>query len=726
MPLSDSMETFLRKSDDSLRHCLIDFFSRRKSEGEAGCTPSLNVLVGFLLRQQGAEAALSRRALQEIVTSIEYIECGVGNSKPGYSLAELFTHAVTVAGRLGTPRVSIPVLLRSIACFPGVGNPVDRRIQEILNEMGLSGIAVGQDGGDQDLTYQGLGYGIDLSRKVQVLVAPPLIGREKELREVMELLLAGLNPVFIGEAGVGKSAVAEGLAWALCHPTGIIPPRLQSLRIISIGAADLVASTKHRGDLEERLKHFLEHVISMGNVVPFVDEIHHLFAAGGQDGQLIVDALKPAMAREEFRIMGATTEAEFQRFFSRDRALRQRFRPVLINEPSEEEAVEIIEKRGSFLLPRKVRTEGVSIGRDAAEAAVRLTSSHMPDDRLPRKAVDILVETGSHKVFTFASNSSGREMDLTLTERDVVDALARKLGLLPEILTGEEFAFLDLLEEQLAGHIVGQDEAVEGMVEGLSYAFSGYADPKKPLASLFLWGSPGVGKSEACRIVARTVCGTDRACLEFPMPDYQDEGCRFKFTGSGPGYRNSGESWTVFSAVSSRPNSVVVLDGIEYLPEELREVIRQVLDGHALDGMGNPTDFSKCVFIFTAGRALSDRLRHVEDEGAIRDELERILGPAVARKISHVVPFEPLTRNSLGLILGQEIDQMARNDRGTDRIIESLRRDEVRGRILDETVKNGADGETLKIMLQRTIGELVRIEREKRNRKKGSGDHINS
>lgn len=696
-----------RKADDALIQCLLETLGRARDQAEpVGVGP----LVCSLLNTTEAEALLPRPALAQLQNRI--VSEGLHSRLTGMSgLEGLLQHAVKVTDRLQLAKVNIPSLLRCVVSLPAAQSGLLLRFQDILRDSGIMALGPAEAPQDSDFRYPGLGYGIDLTRKMAAVAEPPLIGREAELGRLMQVLLANRSPILTGSPGVGKSALVEGLAWLLSRPTAAVPEEMWSLRVIGVSVSDLIAGSSVRGSLEQRLNEFVEHLSASPNLVAFIDEIHALLAGGQDSGQVIVDTIKPGLARGSVRIIGATTEAEYQRYFAGDRALRERFRDIRLEGPTREQAIEILRRRGTGLFSEPVRNRGVTLGDGAIETAVSLSLTHFRDYGFPRKPIWLLQEAASRKAFELATRPAELSNSADITGNDVAEVAADELGLPAEALRGGSQARLQLLSRGLTRELVGQEDATAVMLECLCGAFSGLANNARPLSVMLLHGPPGVGKSKACRIFAREICGSEQAVFTLNMPEYLEQNSVNRFAGSGPGYRDSGESWTVFTAVRSRPSMVVVLDRLDRLTDEMRRLVGDVLGGYAADGMGRFTDFSKCIFVLIAGPDLSNRLEEAQDQREADQILAFHLGGQIAAMLNRVIGFGPLSRDHLSGILNIMIEEKRRQiderDDMAQHVLEMLRGGDMFEGIIDDAVQSGSNGNTLAVAFDRAVQRVV-------------------
>lgn len=569
----------------------------------------------------------------------------------------LFEYAADAIHRLGYSHISAGVLLACLAGFPGFTVPTDRLLRELLDRGGVAPLPPSRSAPDGDYRYASLGYGIDLTRKVAGLADCPVVGRDQEIEQLTEVLIGGQSPILTGEAGVGKTALVEGFAWRLARPTNrALTDVLRCRTVLVVQVGDLIAGTGVQGALEKRIQEFVAHLAAAGDVVPFIDEAHALLA-GGPAHKVIVEELKPALADGRIRVIGATTDREYQRHFYADPALRRRFSDVRVREPSPVQAEAILTRLGDRALPPGLRGRGLladeKLAQDAARAAVRVAVDHFKDERLPARPLKLLQRAAAARLL---KHTNGGEPP-SITPDDVYTAAARELGVDPGVLRGGATAQLARLARALERQLIGQRAAVVAILRGLCLACSGLLDSRRPRGVLLFVGPPGVGKSVACRAIAEGICGSEDAVVELRMRDYEDEQGVSKFRGSGPGYRDSGDTWTVYSQVRSRPSQVVVLEGLEQLPPGMHGPVADVLSGRGADGMGYPTDFGRCVFVVVPGPRLTAELKA---GGSRRDAaLVRALGAGAAALVRAVVPFGPLSDDALTQIARRELERKA-------------------------------------------------------------------
>ncbi len=478
----------------------------------------------------------------------------------------------------------------------------------------------------------------------------PVIGRQKEIERVIQILSRRTknNPCLIGEPGVGKTAIAEGLALKIA--TGEVPELLRNKRIITLDLTGMVAGTKYRGDFEERIRNAIEEVKKAGDIILFIDEVHTLIGAGSAEGAVdAANILKPSLARGELQVIGATTLDEYRKHIEKDSALERRFQPVTVGEPSEEEAVEILMGlRDKYEAHHKVR-----ISDNAIHAAVRMSSRYIGDRYLPDKAIDLVDEAASRvrlKAFTAppdlkaledkvkslseemqsAINSQDFEHAATLRdekntitkelenerriwkeksthstgevgEQEIAAIVSQWTGIPVVQLTQEESQRLLNMEDELHKRIVGQDEAVTAVARAIRRGRAGLKDPKRPTGSFIFLGPTGVGKTELCKTLAASIFGDENAMIRLDMSEYMEKHTVSRLVGSPPGYVGYEEGGQLTEKVRRRPYSVVLFDEIEKAHHDVFNMLLQILeDGILTDSQGRRVDFKNCIIIMTS------------------------------------------------------------------------------------------------------------------------------
>lgn len=518
-------------------------------------------------------------------------------------------------------------------------------------------------------------FGSDLTKAARDGKIDPVIGREKEIERVIQILSRRTknNPVLIGEPGVGKSAIAEGLAQRIVE--GNIPEMLREKRVFSLDIASLLAGSKYRGEFEERLKNALKEMKEAGNVVLFIDELHTIVGAGSAEGAMdAANILKPQLARGELQCIGATTLAEYRKHIEKDAALARRFQPVNVGEPSQDEAVEILfGLRDRYEAHHKVR-----ITDEAIRAAVTLSSRYISDRFLPDKAIDLVDEAASrvrirsfttpldmkeqeeklealskekeasiaHQEFEKAADLRDQERLLqdemnkrrkqwereknTLRERveeeDIANIVAAWTGVPVMQLTEDESKRLLNLENELHNRVIGQDEAVSAVARAIRRARAGLKDPKRPIGSFIFLGPTGVGKTELCRALGESMFGDEEAVVRIDMSEYMEKHAVSRMIGSPPGYIGHDEGGQLTEKVRRKPYSVVLFDEVEKAHPDVFNILLQILeDGRLTDAQGRVVDFKNTVVVMTsnAGAHTGDASRRMGFGGNIASEMER-------------------------------------------------------------------------------------------------------
>ena len=492
-------------------------------------------------------------------------------------------------------------------------------------------------------------FATDLNESAKQGKIDPVIGRDTEIQRVIQILSRRTknNPVLIGESGVGKTAIAEGLAQRIV--TGNVPEILRNKRIISLSIGSMLAGAKYRGEFEERLKKAIDEVQQHDDMIIFIDEIHTLVGAGATEGAMdAANILKPALARGEFQVIGATTLDEYKKHIEKDAALERRFQPVQVGEPNEEDALEILKG----LRDRYEAFHKAKITDEALTAAVSLSSRYITDRFLPDKAIDVVDEAASKvrmKVFSAAPDVKALEdrlntvkkekeaavtsqdfekaaelrdeeqsllkeigdkksiakeksdQKLIVTEEDIAAVVAQWTGIPVAKIAEEESATLLHLEEELHKRVVGQDEAVTAVAKAVRRARAGLKDPKRPIGSFLFLGPTGVGKTELARALASSLFGDESAMIRLDMSEYMEKHTVSRLVGAPPGYVGYEEGGQLTDAVRRKPYSVILLDEVEKAHADFFNILLQVLDdGRLTDSQGRTVDFRNTVIIMTS------------------------------------------------------------------------------------------------------------------------------
>jgi ATP-dependent Clp protease ATP-binding subunit ClpC len=559
-------------------------------------------------------------------------------------------------------------------------------------------------------------FGRDLNALAEENKLDPVVGREKEIERVVQILSRRTknNPVLIGEPGVGKTAIVEGLAERIVQ--GRVPETLKDRRVVTLDLGALVAGSKYRGEFEDRLKKVMEEIRSAGNVILFIDELHTIIGAGAAEGAIDAsNILKPALARGELQVIGATTIDEYRKHIEKDAALERRFQPIMVEEPSVEDTVEILHG----LRDRYEAHHRVKITDDALKAAAELSDRYVTDRFLPDKAIDLIDEACSRvrlqayvtppevrqlesrleevrkekeaaisaQEFEKAARLRDEEQSLreqmeqrktewqqrqvssqfVVTAEDVAQIVSSWTGVPVQRLRMEESERLLHLEEELHRRVVGQDEAVEAVARAIRRARSGLKDPRRPIGSFIFLGPTGVGKTELARALAAALFGDEDAMITIDMSEYMERHTTSRLVGAPPGYVGYEEGGQLTEAVRRRPYSVVLLDEIEKAHPEVFNVLLQVLEeGRLTEAKGRTVDFKNTVIIMTSN-AGAERLQRgggrlgfgATDETEsfermkenVMEEVRRIFRPEFLNRVDDIIVFHPLTEEDLSKIV---------------------------------------------------------------------------
>ncbi len=560
-------------------------------------------------------------------------------------------------------------------------------------------------------------YAVDLTEAARQGKLDPVIGREEEIKRVMQILNRRTknNPVIIGEPGVGKTAIVEGLAQKIAQ--GDVPENLKGKRVLALDIAAMVAGSKFRGEFEERMKAVLDEIKqAQGEIIVFIDEIHQVVGAGSAEGSAI-DAstmLKPALARGELRCIGATTLDDYRKYIESDPALERRFSPVLVEEPSVEETIEILKG----LRPRYEAHHKVKITDEALEAAAKLSARYISGRFLPDKAIDLMDEAASKHVieaqslpqhirqkreeierlrreeeaaasqgdYERAANLKAQRLrleqefaqereewarqhhiDLVVDARDIAELVAEATGIpVGRLMEGEQEKLVHM-EERLHQRIVDQEEAVRAVANAIRRARAGLKDPKRPIGSFIFLGPTGVGKTELARALAEFLFDDEEAMVRIDMSEYQEQHTVSRLIGAPPGYVGYEEGGQLTEAVRRRPYSVVLFDEIEKAHPDVFNLLLQVLeDGRLTDGHGRTVDFRNTIIIMTSNLGTAELQRppvgflaHAKpsqsERERLRESVERALRqafrPELLNRIDEIIIFDPLTEDDLKKIV---------------------------------------------------------------------------
>ena len=626
-------------------------------------------------------------------------------------------------GYVGTEHLLLGIMLEK----DGIGAQIltemgaePQKVQEKVMEI-LGGTAM--SGGAPGINPQGISdsetplldeFGRDLNQMAEEGKIDPVIGRDREIERVVQILSRRTknNPVLIGEPGVGKTAIAEGLARRIIE--GSATDVLAEKRVITLDMASMVAGTKYRGEFEERLKKVLDEVRKDGSVILFIDELHTLIGAGAAEGSMdAANILKPALARGEIQVIGATTLDEYKKHIEKDAALERRFQPVMVGEPSVDEAIEILKG----LRDRYEAFHGVKITDDALVAAVKLSERYISDRFLPDKAIDLMDEAASRiriaerpedpsrkekmkqienlekekeeailaqeferaatvrdqiqtaqKELESAKESSGKDQRV-VNEDTIAQVVSGWTGIPVSRLEEEESQRLLKMEEVLHSRVVGQDKAVSAVSKAVRRSRAGLKDPKRPIGSFLFLGPTGVGKTELAKALAEALFGDEQSMIRLDMSEYMEKHTVSRLVGAPPGYVGYDEGGQLTEAVRRKPYSVILLDEIEKAHPDVFNMLLQVLDdGRLTDGQGRTVDFRNTVIIMTSNAGVKaagmdsaamgflanngkEEKVNGQDAKEILEAVKRIFRPEFLNRLDDMIVFTNLSHDEQREIL---------------------------------------------------------------------------
>lgn len=560
-------------------------------------------------------------------------------------------------------------------------------------------------------------YSRDLTAMARAGRLDPVIGREKETERVIQILCrrGKNNPCLIGEPGVGKTAIVEGIAQSLVN--GNVPDIVADKRLVSLDMSGLVAKSKYRGEFEDRIKKVINEVETAGNVLLFIDELHTIIGAGGAEGALDAsNILKPALARGDVQVIGATTIEEYRKYIEKDAALERRFQPVQVEEPTEEESIEIL--KGLRKLYEK--HHHVQITDEGVEASVRLSARYVNDRFLPDKAIDLMDEAaakarlgmmhGSDDMMQLNREIHQTELDMehalqegdiekartlketrenlqasreklekknrrvsknkvpVVGENEIADVVAGWTKIPVSRLTESEASRLQKLEETLHKRVIGQEEAVSAVSKAVRRGRVGLKDPKRPIGSFLFLGPTGVGKTEVSKALAETVFGNEESMIRVDMSEYMEKHSVSKMIGSPPGYVGHEDGGQLSEKVRRNPFSVILFDEIEKAHPDVFNILLQVLDdGHITDSQGRKVDFKNTIIIMTSnagaqsiiepkklgfGAKEDEKQDHERMKASVMEEVKRIFKPEFLNRIDETIVFRALNKDDMKKIIG--------------------------------------------------------------------------
>ena len=670
----------------------------------------------------GAQTRLSADAFtprtKRVLQTAAYISAKMGQSYVGTEhlllalISDGDSYAVSFLRELGASPTMLAEAVQGSMSQGGDG------YSDGMNE----GFANSQDGKEGSALDK---FGRDLTKAAKNGEIDPVIGREKEIERVIQILSRRTknNPVLIGEPGVGKTAVAEGLALEIAN--GTVPEILRDKRVVALDLTGMVAGAKYRGDFEERIKAAIDEVKNSKNIILFIDELHTIIGAGSAEGSAdAANILKPSLARGDFQVIGATTLNEYRKYIEKDAALERRFQPVKVGEPTTEQAIEILKG----LRDRYEAHHKVKITDEAIEAAVNLSSRYIADRYLPDKAIDLIDEGASKiRLKSLTSPDNVKELEAQIEDyekekasaideqdferaaklRDEQNALKEKLeeakknwqqsqkencgsvdaeviakivsdwtGIPVVQLTKEESERLLNMEQVLHERVIGQDEAVSSIARAIRRGRVGLKDPKRPVGSFIFLGPTGVGKTELCKALAQAMFGDENAMLRLDMSEYMEKHTVSKLIGSPPGYVGFDEGGQLTEKVRRKPYSVVLFDEIEKAHPDVFNMLLQILeDGRLTDSQGRTVDFKNTVIIMTSNvgaRLITDKQKSLgfkdgdestdakDVKSLVLGELKNVFRPEFLNRVDDIIVFNKLNKDEIKQIASKMLDTLAK------------------------------------------------------------------
>ena len=696
-----------------------------------------HLLVGLLLEEEGVAArvldanGVKADKVKELISQLIFPNQNVGTIgetvyTPGAVrvLNQSYREAVRFkAPLIGTEHLLIAMIRESDCAAVRLLNTMDVSLQKLYVDLRS---AMGEDGADAREELQSSRAGKDSSASTPTLNSfsrdltklaregklDPVIGRESEIQRVVQILSRRTknNPCLIGEPGVGKTAVVEGLAQMIAG--GNVPETIADRRVMTLDLSGMVAGSKYRGEFEERIKKVISEVTEDGNVLLFLDEIHTIIGAGGAEGAIDAsNILKPSLARGEIQLIGATTREEYRKYIEKDAALERRFQPVVVEEPTEEQSIAILKG----LRPKYEEHHKVTITDEALVAAVRLSSRYINDRFLPDKAIDLIDEAASkirlttyvepaeiksltediekleiqkeqaikNEAYEKAGDIKKRQQKkreriekirekwqkektsrkLTVGEGEIADVVSGWTKIPVRKLAEEESERLRKLESILHERVVGQEEAVTAVAKAIRRGRVGLKDPKRPIGSFLFLGPTGVGKTELCKALAEAMFGTENALIRVDMSEYMEKHSVSKMIGSPPGYVGYEEGGQLSEKVRRNPYSVILFDEIEKAHPDVFNILLQVLDdGHITDAQGRKIDFKNTVLIMTSNVGAENiispkRLGFASNDDAkeryrfmkerVMEEVKRMFKPEFLNRIDEIIVFHQLSQDHM-------------------------------------------------------------------------------
>ena len=753
-----------------------------------------HLLLGLLMEPEGTAGILLADfgvEQERLLGLIDRLIAPSGNtavaSAPGLTprARRLLDNAQEEAARLKSDEVGtehiLLAMLRESDCVATrllytMGVNIQKLYSSLLNAMGEAGSMTKEEiqaklgmtkSGENSATPTLDQYSRNLNEMAKQGRMDPVIGRQAEIDRVIQILSRRTknNPCLVGEPGVGKTAIVEGLAQRIVQ--GVVPDTIKNKRVVVLDLSGMVAGSKYRGEFEERIKNVVREVMENKNVLLFIDELHTIIGAGGAEGALDAsNILKPSLSRGEIQLIGATTLEEYRKYIEKDAALERRFQPVTVEEPTEEQAKEILEG----VRPYYERHHGVEISDAALDAAVRMSTRYIHDRFLPDKAIDLMDETASrvqlggfkvpealeenekkHKRLLEEKEQAIKDGDfekaraiqeeqaevekklkaararfekrcrdrkLTVTEEDIAATVSSWTKIPVQKLAEEESRRLAKLEQILHKRVIGQDEAVKAVARAIRRGRVGLKDPNRPIGSFLFLGPTGVGKTELSKALAEAVFGTEQAMIRVDMSEYMEKHSVSKMIGSPPGYVGYEEGGQLSEKVRRNPYSVILFDEIEKAHPDVFNILLQVLDdGHITDAQGRKVDFKQTCIIMTSNAGAQSivepkRLGFLSEEdakkdyeymkGQVMEEVRRMFKPEFLNRIDETIVFHQLTKQDMKKIISILLKDLIGRCK-TQMDIELKIRDAVKDHLVDTSYDSKYGARPLKRAIQNQL-----------------------
>lgn len=753
-----------------------------------------HLLLGLLMEPEGTAGILLADfgvEQERLLGLIDRLIAPSGNtavaSAPGLTprARRLLDNAQEEAARLKSDEVGtehiLLAMLRESDCVATrllytMGVNIQKLYSSLLNAMGEAGSMTKEEiqaklgmtkSGENSATSTLDQYSRNLNEMAKQGRMDPVIGRQAEIDRVIQILSRRTknNPCLVGEPGVGKTAIVEGLAQRIVQ--GVVPDTIKNKRVVVLDLSGMVAGSKYRGEFEERIKNVVREVMENKNVLLFIDELHTIIGAGGAEGALDAsNILKPSLSRGEIQLIGATTLEEYRKYIEKDAALERRFQPVTVEEPTEEQAKEILEG----VRPYYERHHGVEISDAALDAAVKMSTRYIHDRFLPDKAIDLMDETASrvqlggfkvpealeenekkHKRLLEEKEQAIKDGDfekaraiqeeqaevekklkaararfekrcrdrkLTVTEEDIAATVSSWTKIPVQKLAEEESRRLAKLEQILHKRVIGQDEAVKAVARAIRRGRVGLKDPNRPIGSFLFLGPTGVGKTELSKALAEAVFGTEQAMIRVDMSEYMEKHSVSKMIGSPPGYVGYEEGGQLSEKVRRNPYSVILFDEIEKAHPDVFNILLQVLDdGHITDAQGRKVDFKQTCIIMTSNAGAQSivepkRLGFLSEEdakkdyeymkGQVMEEVRRMFKPEFLNRIDETIVFHQLTKQDMKKIISILLKDLIGRCK-TQMDIELKIRDAVKDHLVDTSYDSKYGARPLKRAIQNQL-----------------------